>query len=242
MSEYPEEILPKTHFAPQINLETVVSKSNEFVVCRSIDIPLEDAIVEDEDGSEILDLDVLGDSIVGMSVNLMGGHFNESHLRYYTPHKFLSGQYWDGKREIKLIDFVGQYDNDKKAYPLYYSSKVVHRQVLPCELRNTRKEHLKRIREVFQKAAQIFENNVNLNCEIFVNHKPNNLNYWHSQIELKPLGAQDSECFKNNNSFREKIYIQLLSDVFSRKFLKILPTGLTIPTCAYCRLSSRCRI
>lgn len=242
MSEYPEEILPQPHFSPQINLEKVISKTDEFVVCRTIDIPLEDAIDEDEDGTEILDIDVLGESIVGMSVNLMGGHFNVSHLKYYTPHKYLAGQYWDGKREIKLIDFVGQYEPQDNTYPLYYSSKAVHRQILPCELKNAPKDQLKRIKEVFKKSAEIFKDNASVKCEIFVKHKPNNLNYWHSQIELKALGAADSECFKNKNSFREKIYVQLITDVFSRNFLKTLPNGLFIPVCAYCRLSSRCRI
>lgn len=242
MSEYPEEILPQPHFSPKLNLEKVVSLNDEFIVCRTINIPLEDAITEDEDGTEILDLDVLGDSIVGMSVNLLGGHFNESHLKYYTPHKYPSGQYWDGRSEINLIDFKGQHEIKKDAYPLYYSSRVVHRQQVPFGLRGLQKEQRKRINEVFKKSAHIFNSDANITCEIFVDHRPNNLNYWHSQIELKPFNAADCECFRNNNSFRKGIYTQLMTDVLSRKFLKTLPSDLKIPICSYCRLSYRCRI
>lgn len=241
MSEYPEEILPQIHFSPTVDLEKVISMTDEFVVCRTIGVPLENAISEDEDGSEILDIDVLGDSIVGMSVNLMGGHFKEWHLKYHTPHKYPSGRYWDGKSEIRLNDFEGQHEIKNDVYPLYYSSNAVHRQKVPFALKNRSKDQLKRISQVFKNAQYIFKNDANVDCEIFVSHKPNNLNYWHSQIELKPYGADDAECFKNSNSFRHEIYIQLLTDVLSRKFLKTLPAGISIPTCTYCRLSRRCR-
>lgn len=122
MMNYPIEIIPKSYYSRRIDLEKVLAHSGCFYVCRTLYSPIEDIISEDFDGNKILDIDAFKEHVVGLSVNLMGGHYNESHLVYSTRMKHPSSEDWKGQT-IKLTDFVGGFERHPQAYPIYYSSE-----------------------------------------------------------------------------------------------------------------------
>lgn len=241
MMSYPIEIIPKSHYSYRINLETVLAHSGCFYVCRTAYSPIHEIISEDFDGNPVLDIDAFKKHVVGLSVNLMGGLFNESHLAYYTPMSHPSSDDWKGQ-PIRLTDFVGGFDRHPQAYPVYYSSEVLHRQPVRHSFISPDKSRKKSLKDIFgDRCIEIFGDEWRTHCEIFIAHKPTNLNYWHMQLEMKPALEDDDESFINDKAWRKDIYVQLITDILTKKFQLSIPHSTHIVNCAYCGISSSCR-
>lgn len=241
MMNYPIEIIPKSYYSRRIDLEKVLAHSGCFYVCRTVYSPIEDIISEDFDGNKILDIDAFKEHVVGLSVNMMGGHYNESHLVYFTRMKHPSSEDWKGQT-IKLTDFVGGFDRHPQAYPIYYSSEVLHRQPVRHSFFKPDKGRKQSLKESFGDSCdEIFGDEWRTQCEIFIAHKPTNLNYWHMQLEMKPALEDDDKSFKNDKAWRKDIYAQLISDILTKKFMLSLPASCRIVNCAYCGISTSCR-
>lgn len=230
---YPEEILPKSTNVATIDIDGVVSELNEVYVVRRISSPVEDNLIEGVDGERVLDIDCLDDSIVKLSVNLLGGRFTvASHLKWRQLSK--GSKDWDKKSDIDINDYNGCHESLPSSHPLYYSSRSFHRNTENVTLTFTdsgafssyRSQLTEKAKEECMKAFKDYPYTFESVFEIFLKHSPNNLNYWHTQVEVKPELSEDEMSFKNNKSWRAEIYAQWVCDKLSKDYVMILPDPL----------------
>ena len=116
---YPLEIVPGNLYPRLMSLEEIIRRNGHFIVCRRIDKPVEDYIIRLAGQRRELKLDALGEHVVKMSMNLLGGKFNERHLLFNPTEE--GKKTWYGK-EIDIEEYGSKYDILGAAFPLYYDS------------------------------------------------------------------------------------------------------------------------
>lgn len=233
---YPVEIIPNWHYSRKIDLKAVLKREKTFYICRAVFASQEerDAIKE----GEPLDVDLLGDHIVRMSVNLMGGLYEPSHLRYLPSSAKDATKEWKGQKII-LSDYLSGNEDKNYAFGLYYSSEDLHRKLMSVTLVDLKKPQKDAAKKVFQHLCEDVYG-IHVDVEIFVESKPTNVNYWHAQVEMKPALEDDEKCFRNGDGWKKDIYAQLVSDILTKKHKLSLPDTAKIICCDYCCLSDKC--
>ncbi len=243
-SGYPLEIIPRMHYPGKISWSHILNKNKRFYVCRRIERPLSDCVTNLAGGVKELDPDCLGQHIVKMSMNLLGGCFNEEHLVFRTLKE--ASKPWLSE-DIDFDLYRNNVENLGSAYPLYYSSEDIHRKNYPIELNFEKKDKDKynalrnSVRTLCLDVFKGMDTDVSMECTLFISHEPTKLNYWHVQLDVKPSLEDDSKSFKNDNSFRKDIYTQLVCDILCKKFIEEVDHIDPLPPCSYCRLTKKCQ-
>lgn len=220
---YPKQILPNEDFLNPLLIQELHDEQNGFIMSRRIDKPVSDCSFPSTQGRRQLDIDCLGENIERLSMNLMGGAFMTNHLIFQQ--KGEGAKPWKGGI-IRIEDFVSCIVVLPCGFPLYYSSNCLHRRHFCTNLTFAKNEKGKydSLRAAAKSLAlTVFtgdEVKVDFESEIFIAHVPTNLNYWHVQMEVKPAFEKDDSYFKNGNSWREDVYVQLLTDILSFEFLE----------------------
>lgn len=218
---YPKQILPTKDYLNPMLIQQLHDEHNGFVVCRRIDKPVSDYIFPSTKGRKQLDIDCFGESIVRLSMNLMGGAFETEHLVFQQ--KGNGGKEWKGG-DVCLDDFADCIVVLPSGFPLYYCSNSLHRRRFCTKLHFEKDDKGKydslraAAKSMAMDAFTGQDINVDLVSEIFIAHVPTNLNYWHVHLEVKPAFEKDESYYKNGKSWREDVYTQLLYDILSFDF------------------------
>lgn len=240
---YPECLVPKDYFPLRINLHRLVKACGSFVVARTLEYPVATYVTELADGRMFLDPDCLGQCIVEMSLNLMGGHLKEHHLRY-RPKK--SGTDIWGGGIVDLGKYGECFADSGQAFPLYFDSRSIHNQLFPVQLDFGPKEKgaFTAWKDKMQvNAINSFNKNglkVTSRYMTTLVHSPNMLNYWHMHLMVEAIHEGEKVELKNDGSWRSKIFRHLVCEVLCKRFeiVKDIPP---IPRCCYCSLVDKCR-
>ena len=242
MVDYPEEILPSGFFVRKINFDSkLVKRLGEFFVCRRIERPIEDYLYDDGRRKKVLNVaECLGKNLIGLSMNLMGTPFKENHLPYRAVNE--GNKDWDGRR-VLLDDFSGHTDNKGYGYPLYYSSKSIHRQRIPYTHVIKNRDELnsisQNVKSVAGLVAKKYPINANVEYELFIKHCPKNLNYWHVQMEIKEASRSDDETFEKERGWLMKMYKHEIFGILEKEYV-ISPNIPTLPKCVACYFGDKC--
>lgn len=243
MEAYPEEIIPRHFFKKKLNLDYIRQRYGDFYVCRRMESPMENYVSDLVDGTRILDVEeCLGANFFRMSMNLMGASYNESHLRYHITKEASAD--WSGA-QVSAEDFPEEMrKNEGVGYPLYYSSKSLHRRIFPHSHQGVKKDQhssmAKYITEIALDKIKQYPIDISVHYELFVNHVPTNLNYWHVQLEVKPAGQNDSEIFTKAPGWLRRMYTHSVFDILEKEFVESPDITLLPARCLSCSLEYHC--
>lgn len=187
---YPGEIMPlKDVYVMQIGHDYLVNPNHGFILQRCVDHKL---------GAEITP-DDLGVNLNGFSVNLLGGKFNPEHVKW-RPLEL--NDYWDG-RGVSVADLNSNYKYDENFCGIYIKAADVNGKIFTHPRYYTDADEFKKDVSAFVDKFASYKKNepVEMNFVIYVNHRPTNSNYWHSQIEVSinsvPASSPILEIRKN---------------------------------------------
>ena len=242
MPDYPKEILPLDFFRRKINFDSpIFSEMKEFFVCRKISKPIEKYFFDDGRPRKIIDIDTcLGKHLIGLSMNLMGTPFKESYLPYRCFGT--AGKDWQGEY-IALDDYIDDTD-EHIGFPLYYSSKSIHRRKIPYEHAVGNKAELDSISNSVKDIACLvvkkYPIDIAVEYELFIRHRPVNFNYWHVQMEIKVATDPDSKTFDKHKGWLMKMYRHSVFGILEKSYI-LDPVISPLPRCIACYLSGNCR-
>lgn len=170
---YPYKILPvKGKYVIQIDGDYLVGKDANLFVARRINKEADYEITPE----------MIGDNLNGLSVNLLGGEFEPFHVKW-TPTEL--NAYWNGC-EIPIEKLNYRYDKEYCAIYINISEvngkEFSHPRIYDKEeIFNADREAFK---DKFAKFTKGKQNEVEMQFEISVVHRPTFANYWHCQIEV----------------------------------------------------------
>lgn len=242
MVDYPKEILPLDFFRRKINLDSpIIRNVGEFYVCRKIPKRIEEYFINDGRPGKIIDVDTcLGKHLLGLSMNLMGTPFKETDLPYRcfgSADKDWLGEY------IDLDDYGDETENTQVGFPLYYSSKSIHRRSIPYDHKLGNKSEITSISADIKAIADIvvkkYPIDVHVEYELFLRHRPVNLNYWHVQMEIKVATDRDYKAFEKKKGWLMKMYRHNIFGILEKSYV-IAPEIISLPRCISCYMSDIC--
>lgn len=193
---YPNEILPQQGYIPRMDL-TKLKNVYPLVAVRRCLISPSLAFERSEAGTKILTSDAIG-QVIGLSLNLLGGLFDEKKHILYKPSKTSPcKEDWDGKTLYKVSpeDYSM---SSTEGFNLYYSVNDWYNFTFPYTTTAASQEQFskmhqdqkaiadsegidieKRICDIFKSKKDTFE----MVARTRVNHHPTLMNYWHVQLD-----------------------------------------------------------
>lgn len=177
--KYPAIILPKSSFYNPIDFEKLLSEVN-VVFTRRIDVGIND--IHNEVGVIKTSLFKRKD-VPGMSLNILGKHFKSKFNKFKTQKE--GSEYWEGQ-PIYLSNHINHFTEvDINFSNLYLSSSDLHHVPVPFYRPNDR-ESIK-LYESLGIQPVIDGSRLMAEGEIFLEHKPTNLNYWHAELSFNSI-------------------------------------------------------
>ena len=202
---YPHSIVPRKGFLKRICVERLLESYPFWVVARRCDDPSPFAI--SSDGSKrILKDDVLGNNLLQMSVNLLGGSFKYSHFSY-LPKLEVVKDAWDGELLPKLPLEPSYYNVLENFSIVYFYVGKVNGFVYPYtkDIKNIdeytnikseaevikERENLKIEEEIVGAFKGLENQQTQVHAHLKVNHAPNLYNYWHMHIDTYAVNGDN---------------------------------------------------
>lgn len=202
--KYPSSIAPHTEYRYRLPMLFLLKKYPNLAVIRRCNI--EDPYAYSSSGNKkILCVDALGNNLLEMSVNLLGGCFKKCHLPF-VPNRMLVANEWDGKTPTLLPLSDNDYRVESIYSAIYFRVAEVNKFAFPYTKQINKESEYDEIKSKSQKIA--IRENLNIDNEIVgvfggkqkptdvhsrlhVDHHPNLLNYWHMQIDVYPAGSDE---------------------------------------------------
>jgi len=177
---YPSQILPKSKFIDEIDIDNISAKCSVYI-CRRID--QEDALLpngkfKDEVWNSV--------KVQGMSWNLLGKYFLPEHNIFRTING--GGDYWIDGESTHLIETLNKYEIKPFKLNAYIPLEKINGLSIPISLEGpAQKDFINKTKiepkPIFNKAGLMLTGSLNLV------HKPTKLNYWHVQFLFKDYEA-----------------------------------------------------
>lgn len=214
---YPTEILPlKDKYVMKIDHDYLVNPNDGFILQRC---------VEHELGAEITPED-LGNNLNGFSVNLLGGKFNPEHVKWRALEL---NEYWDG-REVSSEDLNSNYRYDVNFCGIYIKAADIDGKdfIHPRHYTDESKFNEDITAFVDKFASYKKGEPTEMYFIIYVNHRPTNSNYWHSQIEVskKTIPVSDP-ILEMKNKWEKKVlrtFRSLLLPYCTKSYPEAIPS------------------
>ena len=192
---YPHSILPRKNYKSKINFDEHLLE-NEFILVRRTTKNPNEAF--DELGYVRVDalIENLRD-VPGMSMNLFGGMFDETHLKYIP--KGIGANIWDNNKSVKLWGNGNSFEIINVAYPIYFFLSKIHKQQIPF----LRRKDDPNVKKLYQALKKKLPEQENIDSEGYssVSHEPVQLNYWH--VEFNLLDNRTNQHVKRDKIRRE---------------------------------------
>ncbi|MEM9919350.1 MAG: hypothetical protein AAF990_14705 [Bacteroidota bacterium] len=178
-------------------------------------------------------------NIPGLSMNLLGGKFEVSHIDFIQ--KAPASAYWEEGEEISFRQYIECIQYKGGSIPIYFFLSDIHKIHLPY----TRKADKVTNKYLAQfEATPPVSNNERYELEGFtiVSHKPNKLNYWHVELDafdginpaapvVKPKSPKKG-VDKKSTSHKTQIMLEL-KELLTTKAMKTLSDCASVPENTY---------
>lgn len=193
------EIIPKQHYK-YFSVDALDQKADHYVL-RAANTEKADDVFRDGNFriNTFLREPMRYGEVAGLSLNLLGGYFTESHLKYVQKDKAAS--YWKEGTSVEVNDLIGDVSVEESRIPIYLPLLKLHNLQIPFE-KNIGQKQLKKLPPGL--AVEIEEkDNYRVEATLKVKHAPTNANFWHVEFELSDL-TRDSEdkVVKNIKSYK----------------------------------------
>ena len=202
--KYPSCIIPKIGYRYRFPMRKLLVDYPDLAVVRRSDSS--NPFVYSSNGDHRrLRGDALGQSLIELSVNLLGGLYKMKHLPF-APILELVKEDWNGLFQTKLPVPDTSYSVKPEwgiiafrvceanvfSFPYTKSIKMedyekVRNQAEKAKIR----ENLRIDTEIVGALGQAANNMTNVYGWLHVNHHPNDLNYWHMQVDVYKPGCDD---------------------------------------------------
>ena len=230
--DYPAQILPRIRFKKEINVDLLKRQHKLYIVRRSnkdsnntfteLGLLREDAIISSS--SDLADL----------SMNLLGRRFKSEFIKYRPKMKTISVEPWSGKDRYFICDLKNEYEIIEPATPVYFKISDLHRITLPYSMPST-----KEMQNLFKNLKHtVIGTTIIAQGESIITHSPNNLNYWHVELNILDFN-QNPVVKKKMNQFSKSLAGHLVSQILSVKAKSELDeTPQKIPLSSYLKILS----
>ena len=153
--------------------------------------------------------------LLHLSVNLLGGHFQIPNHEIWR--QLEKGQHgWEGE-PIDLNDFAGCYETKEGDYPnFYFKWNDIHTYRVDYP-RTFPDQKACRGYEIIQKNMESVQDEQptglqRVVAQLTIEHSPNNLNYWHCQVECDTLHQPENERLGRRKATWEKELLNSLDN------------------------------
>jgi hypothetical protein len=172
---YPYIILPKPSFVNPINFDTLFQES-DVILTRRVDLEIEEVY---DPVSETLKSSVFAkQDIPGMSLNILGGLFQVDFNQYKTTGT--ASDEWNNC-PVYLTDYLKDYQIITSNFTsIYFKSSDLHHIDVPF-IREQNHDSIKFYASL-NRTPDMINGKYQLNGNLFLEHKPTNLNYWHAEL------------------------------------------------------------
>ena len=186
-SSYPKEILPTSKYVIKIDIDDLLGKVGDFLICRRIEGLLEENMVG-FNGKVRLKVEALG-KIPNLSTNLLGAKFQANKHIAFSP----SGDArcdWDG-RKIDFAKFKDSFHIVENCTYVAYHGNNLHNIPVPYKKNLNKDDKNKLARLGINLDNFIKDGEAEMMGTIKLEHKPTMLNYWHIVMDLYPYASCD---------------------------------------------------
>lgn len=194
-----EEIIPKQHYK-YFSVDALDRKVDHYVLRVANTKKADDAFKSGDFRINTFLREPTGyGEVVGLSLNLLGGHFTESHLKYVQKDKAAS--YWKEGTPVGINDLIEYVSVEEDRVPIYLPLLKLHNLQIPFK-KSIASKQLKKLPPGL--AVETGEDgNYQVEATLKVKHAPTNANFWHVEFELSDL-TRDSEVkvIKNIKSYK----------------------------------------
>lgn len=204
VKEYPSCIVPKPRYRYRLPMRKLLCDYPDLAVVRRSDY--KDPFVYSGTGKrKMLRGDALGRSLIEMSVNLLGGLYKMSFLPI-NPNLDLVKSDWRGTSYPRLPIPDTSYSvkeqwgivafrvSEANTFTFPYTKSIQkndYSKIKDQAKRAKIRENLRIEDEIVGELGQAGDNMTNVYGWLHVNHHPNDLNYWHMQIDVYKPGSDE---------------------------------------------------
>lgn len=225
---YPLEIIPSVKYKKEILIDSICN-TQDFYITRRVNHNKENLLNE----IGILRDDVLQPKEVPMmSLNIMGGKFEHSHIKFRTLKE--GNDKWNGKDEIFISDFFKCYEilDSSKIATIFFEGNKINSVIIPyCQPDTT--ELKKQVDHFFthvpkpEKGSNGFE----FEGKIIFKHDPTNLNYWH--LELNVIDFKGDAITFKGATWQKRLFSHIISNTLLVNALTSISYIPSIPRAHY---------
>ena len=217
-NKYPSRILPFSNYRYRLPVQKLLCDYPDLAVVRRCKQP-QPFVYSANEKTKMLSDDALGDNLLEMSVNLLGGRFKKKHL-LFVPELKLVEKEWDGCT-IQILPLTSEnYKVLPECGSVAFRVAEVNTFVFPYPKLIEKKDY-----EQLKKDAKKIQEREKLDVEkaivgafrqggnsvttvyarLHVNHHPNLLNYWHMQMDVYAVGQNVYEKYDDSSKEAKRI-------------------------------------
>ena len=183
-----EEIIPREHYR-YFSVDALDQKVDHYVL-RAANAEKTGNVFKDGDfriNTFLREPKGYGE-VAGLSLNLLGGHFTETHLKYVQ--KGEAAFYWKEGTAVAIKGLIGHISVEEGRIPIYLPLLKLHNLQIPFE-KNIMSKQLKKLPPGLAVETEE-EGSYQVKATLKIKHAPTNANFWHVEFELSDE-TRDSE-------------------------------------------------
>lgn len=231
MPQYPKEILPQENYLIQLHFDEMLDEIPLTAVRRS------GKKIDYSANSDLPENCITGQDVAGMSMNLLGGGYKaEEHLKFRTRGR--GSDAWDGGTITEVSD--GDYEIVEVGSPIFFSFKRLHHVRIPYERQfgseNEFYSYYNNMNQSDASSSDIVWKRDGPNevwGEIFVEHKPTMMNYWHVELLISDRISEANLIERTRSGWNKCLRRKVVAYLRSHYLLPDKVEQYTIPESMY---------
>lgn len=221
---YPQEIIPQNGFRHSLDVGSLLAIYSNLAVSRRVKGDKEEAFCEFNGKKQLKD-ELMG-QVANMSVNLLGGLFeNDKHLQF-SPNKDSIDE-WNGQ-EVDYEDLKEKFSMETACFPIYFFVKDIFNYPFTAPYYFQKEQDALvfissiPLDDIERKYVEKFNKQepVEVKTHAILKHAPTNFNYWHCVLDSYPNLSSETPIPTNCKNAQKRIVKMLRSDLI-KKFLKM---------------------
>lgn len=211
MSKYPIEALPQKSYFHNMDIDLMCQSIKPVIVHRS---NLSREMTFNEVG--LLRNDVIPfERVPRLSMNLLGGGFRVDDIKFRVTGPGM--EEWDGLAEISIEDFAQFIKIVETDYcPIFFDATAINNHDLPYERNISQDKELRKKLIRFNLIdSKYLESVVKITGRTKILHSPNNLNYWHVELVIHPMGDVSETLENSKSNWKEELCKQVIKDILA---------------------------
>ncbi len=223
IAAYPKRIIPKRYFI-FISIDKL-DKIPNIIISRNSNLSLSDSFDSFDELIEEALIDEHRD-MYGLSMNLMGGAFEEEDSQFRTFKD--ASKDWELHEKICFSDYEAFYDMRGNSFCLAFPLNNLHRLEIPYRRKITKDLRKKLKLSNFDGSLEIPKQNgveMELKGCSEILHKPTKLNFWHVEFHVRDIATSD---FISRNQGKKEWAELMSSWIFNHLFSKNAKKNLSL--------------